>query len=81
MAPEGSLVDRGSGRIVRAHQNEPLDALVHRHFGRTAGIVEQVLQINPGLADLGPRLPQGTPVRLPELPETPTTAPSVSLWD
>ncbi len=39
---------------VRAHQYDTVDALCWRHYGRTQGVTEQVLQANPGLAEYGP---------------------------
>ncbi|MCE8015905.1 phage tail protein [Halomonas sp. MCCC 1A17488] len=68
-------------RTVHAHQHDTVDALCYRHFGRTQGITEQVLELNPGLATLGPVLPQGTAVRLPDLTPTPQRPPAVQLWD
>lgn len=65
---------------VITHQGETLDALCHRHYGRTAGVVEAVLQANRGLAELGPILPHGTAVELPDLPPPPT-ATLIQLWD
>lgn len=66
---------------VRAHQNETLDALCHRVLGRTAGVTEQTLALNPGLAELGPRLPQGTRVRLPDEPAAaPAVVDTLQLW-
>ncbi|OLU22469.1 phage tail protein [Pseudomonas sp. PA15(2017)] len=65
---------------LRAHQNETLDALCWRHYGRTAGVVEAVLQANPGLADIGPYLPQGHSVTLPETAPQPEQQ-AVNLWD
>ena len=38
---------------VRAHQYDTVDALCWRHYGRTQGVTEQVLQANPGLAEYG----------------------------
>ena len=38
---------------VHAHQGDTLDALLWRHTGRTAALVEATLLANPGLADLG----------------------------
>jgi phage tail protein X len=67
--------------LVRAHQNEPLDALCHRAVGRTAGVTEQTLRLNRGLAALGPLLPQGTPVEIPEQPAKPVRRDTVQLWD
>ncbi|MEA3581460.1 tail protein X [Klebsiella pneumoniae] len=36
---------------VRAYQGDTVDALCWRHYGRTQGVTEQVLQANPGLAE------------------------------
>lgn len=68
-------------RTARAHQGETLDALLYRVYGRTAGITEQVLQLNPHLADQGPVLKEGTAVVLPPPPETrETKTPKIQLW-
>lgn len=67
---------------VRANQYETLDALCQRALGRTAGVTEAALDINPGLADLGPFLPMGTVVNLPDATQaTQTKAALVQLWD
>lgn len=68
---------------VRALQGDTVDALCHRHLGTTAGgVVEATLDINPGLAALGPVLPEGTPVTLATpTTTTPTTSSTVQLWD
>ncbi|SDG61231.1 P2-like prophage tail protein X [Onishia taeanensis] len=67
-------------RTVYAHQYETLDALCYRVLGETAEITEQVLRLNPGLAELGPRLPQGTAVILPgAAPEAPRVD-TIQLW-
>lgn len=68
-------------RTVYAQQNDTLDAICHRVFGRTAGVTEQVLELNHGIADLGPTLPQGTSVQLPEATPQPQRSPTVQLWD
>ncbi|EJQ3119180.1 tail protein X, partial [Salmonella enterica] len=52
---------------VRAHQYDTVDALCWRHYGRTQGVTEQVLQANPGLAEYGPFLPHGLQVELPDI--------------
>jgi phage tail protein X len=67
---------------VRAQQGDTLDALCWRHYGTTT-VLEQVLEANPGLADLGAVLPHGTEVELPDLTATAQarTAPTVQLWD
>ncbi|HFY0662745.1 TPA: tail protein X [Escherichia coli] len=65
---------------VRAYQNDTVDALCWRHYGRTQGATEQVLQANPGLAEYGPFLPHGLQVELPDIATT-TTVQTVQLWD
>ncbi|MGN2381297.1 tail protein X [Pseudomonas juntendi] len=65
----------------RTQQNDTVDALCWRHYGRTAGVVEAVLDANPGLADQGPVLPAGLLVTLPEQQMTAPEQQMVSLWD
>ena len=63
-----------------AMQGDTLDALCARYYGRTEGVVETVLQANPGLSELGVILPHGTPIDLPDV-ETSPTAETLNLWD
>lgn len=68
--------------IVRSHQHDTLDALIYRHCGIQPGLLEQLYDRNPGLADAGPTLPTGTAIVLPDvLLPAETTTPPVSLWD
>ena len=67
--------------IVRAEQGDTVDAMCWRHYGRTAGTVEAVLEANAGLADHGVFLPPGTPVYLPELASVNTSTPLLQLFD
>jgi len=65
---------------VTALADEPVDSLVWRAVGESAGRVEAVLEANPGLAELGATLPEGTVVDV-ALPATPIPdAPLVQLW-
>lgn len=66
---------------VRAQQNDTVDALCWRHYGRTAGVTEAVLEANPGLADHGPTLPQGLAVQMPEVPTTAPHREAMNLWN
>lgn len=67
---------------VRSVQGDTVDALCWRHLKTTRDVVERTLEMNPGLADIGPILPSGTLVELPEPTTKPTTtAPTVKLWD
>ncbi|PBK04015.1 phage tail protein [Pseudomonas abyssi] len=65
---------------ARAQQGDTLDAIAWRQFGRTAGVVEQLLQLNPGLADQGPIIATGTLIQLPDQPATNQTQ-ALNLWD
>ena len=53
---------------LRSQQGDTLDYILFRHYGYTAGITEQVLALNPGLAELGPILPTGTLITMPAAP-------------
>jgi phage tail protein X len=65
-----------------AQAGEMVDELCWRTLGRTAGVVEQILELNGGLAALGPRLPEGTIVELPEIGEAARPGrETVQLWD
>lgn len=66
---------------VRANQNDTVDSLCWRHYGRTAGVTEAVLEANPGLADHGPTLPQGIVVNMPEAQASAPQRQMVQLWD
>ena len=66
---------------VRAQQGDTVDAICWRHYGRTAGVVEQVLDANPGLADLGPVIPNGTLITLPDAAPQAERRQMVNLWD
>ncbi|MCG9031432.1 tail protein X [Laribacter hongkongensis] len=66
---------------VMTQQHDTVDALVWRHTGRTQGMVEAVLALNPGLADHGPVLPPGLQVELPDAPVAPPALHLIQLWD
>lgn len=66
---------------LRTQQNETVDAVCWRHYGRTAGVVEAVLDANPGLADHGPVLPIGLLINMPEQQTAAPERQMVQLWD
>ena len=66
---------------LRAQQNDTVDALCWRHYGRTAGVTEAVLDANPGLADHGPVLPHGLAVQMPDAQTAASQRQMVNLWD
>ena len=66
---------------LRTIQNDTVDAMCWRHYGRTAGLVEAVLLTNPRLADHGPVLPAGVLVSLPDLQTPAPERAMVNLWE
>jgi len=66
--------------FTRVLQGDTLDAVCDRHYGRTEGVFELVLAANPGLAELGPVLPHGTLVELPDVPSSPVSE-TINLWE
>tara|TARA_R110001583_G_scaffold48027_1_gene150280 strand:- start:39418 stop:39627 length:210 start_codon:yes stop_codon:yes gene_type:complete len=67
--------------IVTAQKHETVDALSYRTLG-TTDAVEQIYQLNQNLAELGPFLPHGTQVQIPEITTTTTaTVKRTALWD
>lgn len=69
--------------VVRARQDDTLDALIWRE--RSLGPVDlpAVLAANPGIAAYGPFLPKGLAVNIPAItsPATAVRADVVNLWD
>lgn len=61
-------------------QNETIDALAYRVFGRTTGIVEIIYNNNPMLSELPAILPMGTAVNVPEDAPEPQKK-LINLWD
>ena len=63
---------------VRAQQGDTVDQLCQRHLGTTAGVTEATYTLNPGMAALGPTLPLGLQVTLPD---PPTAIKTITLWE
>jgi phage tail protein X len=70
----------GTEQVYYTKMGELLDEICHKHYGATAGFVEEVLLANPGLADAGVVLPVGLMIYLPTLP-APRVQSTVKLWD
>lgn len=58
---------------------EILDGITHKHYRGKQGAAEAVLAANAGLARIGPVLPAGIDIVLPDLPETKPQ--EINLWD
>ncbi len=67
-------------QTYRTSDGDMLDEICHRHYGRSSGVVEVVLEANPGLADKGLIFSVGVEILLPELPTT-NELQTVKLWD
>lgn len=65
---------------VISRQGDSIDSLCWRHYGRTQGMVEQVLLANQDLSYLEPILPIGTLIELPEAVPQPQQQ-MIQLWD
>jgi phage tail protein X len=65
-----------------ARAGETVDEICWRVLGQTSAVTEQVLALNPGLAALGPKLPAGTEVILPDVAQAqPAVRETIQLWD
>ncbi|AIU88989.1 tail protein X [Pectobacterium odoriferum] len=65
---------------VRAQQNDTVDLLCWRYYGRTDGVTEGVYAANLGLCERGPLLPAGLLVTLPDVTAA-TQQEIIQLWD
>lgn len=65
-------------RIIRTLDGDTLDLILWRELGGSTQIAD-CLALNPHLADLGPILPAGLPVRIPDAP-APAERDLIRLW-
>ncbi len=68
-------------KTITALQNDTVDAICWREYGRSSGVVELVLSANPKLAEFGVFIPMGTQVTLPEIETPQQTKQTINLWD
>lgn len=64
----------------RAKTGDMLDAVCHDYYRGRPGATEEVLNANPGLSRLGPLLPEGMVIELPDL-SPPEDTSRIVLWD
>ncbi|WDE11138.1 tail protein X [Thalassomonas haliotis] len=64
----------------QTRQGDSLDYVCWKHYGRQSGAVEQVLAVNPGLAELGVIYPENITIVLPELAVVKTEN-TINIWD
>ncbi len=67
--------------IYRTKEGDVLDALCHAQYGARVGVVERVLDANPGLAALGPVYSSGVLINFPDVPAAAPVVAAVRLWD
>lgn len=65
--------------IYISKDGETLDHIVWRHYGKTDGILEQVLTQNRHLAKYGAILPAGIKITLPDIIQD-TNKNKIKLW-
>lgn len=66
--------------VLTARAGEMVDALLHRAFGRTSGLVEPVLAANTGISATE-RLAEGQTIIVPEAAQAAPTSNLFDLWD
>ena len=65
----------------RAQADDTLDSIAHRRYGSVAATLH-VLAANPDLVVLGPHLPAGTLVALPDIDvDVEQPLPVIQIWD
>jgi phage tail protein X len=67
--------------VYTTTQFAEIDAICHRWYGGTAGTVEAVIRMNPGLADMMPILPPGVSIFMPDLPKPTETVSLIRFWE
>ena len=68
-------------KTINALQYDTVDAICWREYGRSSGVVEKAPEANPELAALGPFLPMGTEVFLPDIETSQQIKQTIQLWD
>ena len=68
-----------SNIIYWTKDGDVLDAICQKYYGITSGVVEQVLQVNPHLAELEAVFEAGIKITLPQITQTQETQ-SIKLW-
>lgn len=67
-------------RYYHSKDGDTADSIAFEVYGRQdGGLVEALIEANPGLADLGPVLSAGLRLVIPDAPE-PAVAQGVRLW-
>ena len=69
-----------SDAIYRTREGDMLDYICWKHYGEASGMVEQVLEKNPGLAAKGPIYQENELIILPLITK-PVVKNVINIWD
>jgi phage tail protein X len=65
----------------RTKDGDILDAICWKYYGRVDGVLEAVLEANPGLSEQPAVLPAGFVITLPDLSKPTRIIETVKLWN
>ena len=68
-------------KTITAIQNDTIDSICWREYGRSSGVVEMVLEANPNIIEYDVFIPMGTQVLLPDIETPQQTKQTINLWD
>lgn len=66
--------------IYKAKDGESIDYICWKYYGKTDGIVEQVLKANRHLTELSAILKAGTQINLPAIEDKKQNNKKIKLW-
>ena len=64
----------------KTKQNDVIDWICWKHYGFTSGLVDQVIRVNPQIAEYDDFLPEGLLINLPEISKE-NSIKQIKLWD
>ena len=67
--------------LYRTKDGDVLDAICLAYYDQSQGYIEAVLNANPRLADIGPILPAGIEIELPDFPALTIANDTLRLWN
>ena len=68
-------------KTITAIQNDTIDSICWREYGRSSGVVEMVLEANLIIFYFFVFIPMGTQVLLPDIETPQQTKQTIQLWD
>ena len=68
-------------KTITAIQNDTIDSICWREYGRSSGVVEMVLEANPNIIEYDVFIPMGTQVLLPDIETPQQKKQTIQLWD